>query len=283
MKAIFESISPDINQSFRYGIYQKEEFESPWHYHPEWELTYICESSGIRSVGNSIQGYFPGELVLLGPNLPHCWKSNNNKKYLSKSVFIQFDINLMGEGWIEKDEFAVIRKMLNACKYGLKFNKKAALQGGISLLGLEELPPVLRLIKILELLHELSSEKYELLSLGTHFNVNAIAFKRIGNIMAFVEQNHQSKITAEQLSSLVYMTPVSFSKFFKKTFNKTFTSYLNEYRINKACELLKETENSIEQISFETGYLNLSFFHRQFKLITKKTPAQYRLEFFKSI
>lgn len=281
MKAIFEPISKDINQSFRYGIYEKDAFETPWHYHPEWELTYICESSGIRSVGNSIQGYFPGELVLLGHNLPHCWKSNTQKKHLSKSVFIQFDTNLLGEGWVDKDEFLEIKKLLNACKYGVKFNKKAALKGGIRLLELENLPPILRLIRIIELLHELSIEKYELLSLGAHFDVNSKVSKRIGKIMEFVDENYQSKITSEQLSELVFMTPVSFSKFFKKTFNKTFTNYLNEYRISKACELLKETEDSVEQISFDAGYLNLSFFHRQFKQITKKTPAQYRLEFFK--
>tara|TARA_R110001583_G_scaffold21479_4_gene81650 strand:- start:6065 stop:6910 length:846 start_codon:yes stop_codon:yes gene_type:complete len=281
MKAVFEPVPNDLDQSFHYGIYNKEDFETPWHYHPEWELTFICESSGIRSVGNSIQGYFPNELVLIGPNLPHCWKSNFSKKNIAKSVFIQFNENLLGEGWIGKEEFSSIRKLLKASKYGIKFSSKISKWSGKKLLAMEHLIPMLRLIKILELLHVLSLEKYELLSLGAHFDVNATISKRIEKIMEFVENNYRVKITSEQLSDLVFMTPVSFSKFFKKMFNKTFTSYLNEYRISKACELLKETDCSIEQIAFETGYLNLSFFHRQFKSISKRTPAQYRVEFFK--
>lgn len=280
MKAVFEPISNNFDQSFHYGIYEKEEFETPWHYHPEWELTFICESTGIRSIGNSIQSYFPGELVLIGPNLPHCWKSNKAKLKSAKSVFIQFNDHLLGEGWIEKEEFVAIKRLMKASTYGLIFNEEVSNSVGEKLLEMKNKSPILRLIKILELLHKLSLSHYESLSLGVHFDVNSNISKRISKIMEYVENNYQHKITSDQLSELVFMTPVSFSKFFKKTFNKTFTSYLNEYRISKACELLKETDNSVEQISFETGYANLSFFHRQFKIFTKRTPAQYRSDFF---
>ncbi|GAA4939926.1 AraC family transcriptional regulator [Algibacter agarivorans] len=280
MKAIFEPISTDLNQSFHYDIFEKEAFESPWHYHPEWELTYICESSGIRSVGNAIHSYYPGELVLIGPNLPHCWKSNHAKMHIAKSVFIQFNENLLGKGWMEKDEFISINKLLKASYKGVVFHPKTAKIAGKKLLEMQHVSPMFRLLKTVGLLHELSLDRYESLSLGGHFNVNTNVSKRIQKIMEFVEHNYQNKISSQQLSDLVYMTPVSFSKFFKKTFNKTFTSYLNEYRISKACELLRESDNSVEQISFETGYSNLSFFHRQFKSITKRTPAQYRLAFY---
>lgn len=279
MKAIFQPISNDLNQSFHFDIFEKDDFETPWHYHPEWELTYICESSGIRSVGNSIQSYYPGELVLVGPNLPHCWKSNINKKKVAKSVFVQFNKNLLGEGWMDKDEFIAINKLLKASIHGVKFSEKSAKIGGEKLLNMKNLSPMMRLLRFVELLHELSLMNYEVLSLGADFDVNINASKRIQKIMEFVENNYQNKMTSLELSNLVYMTPVSFSKFFKKTFNKTFTSYLNEYRISKACELLRETDSSVEQISFEVGYFNLSFFHRKFKLITNRTPAQYRLSF----
>lgn len=279
MKAIFQPISNNLNQSFHYDIFEKDDFETPWHYHPEWELTYICESSGIRSVGNSIQSYYPGELVLVGPNLPHCWKSNSNKKKIAKSVFVQFNKSLLGEGWMEKDEFIAINKLLKASVHGVMFSKDTAKMGGKKLLHMEHLPPMIRLLRIVELLHELSLMDYDVLSLGADFDVNINASRRIQKIMEFVENNYQNKISSLELSDLVYMTPVSFSKFFKKRFNKTFTSYLNEYRISKACELLRETESSVEQISFEVGYFNLSFFHRKFKFITNRTPAQYRLSF----
>ncbi len=281
MKAVFEPISNSLNQSFHFGVFEKLEFETPWHYHPEWELTYITESTGIRSVGNSIQAYHPGELVLLGPNLPHCWKTNKATKQLAKSTVIQFKNDFLGEGWLEKDEFSLVKKMLDKSNYGLIFENLTANDIGEKMNLMKEMSPTLRLIEFIKLLHELSLENAKVLSLGASFNVNSIGSGRIKKIIDFVDKNYQTKIDSTQLGDLVFMTPVSFSKFFKKSFNKTFTSYLNEYRVSKACELLKESDISVEQIAFETGYPNLSFFHRQFKLFTKKTPANYRLEFYK--
>lgn len=276
MKAVLQHIDSTLNQSFHYEIYQKKEFETPWHYHPEWELTFIAESTGIRSVGNSIQTYKPGELVLVGPNLPHCWKTNRTTKKLSKSVVIQFNKDVLGEGWLEKEEFLFIKKMLQKSNFGLIFKKEIAKNVGKKMILMKDMSPTLRLIEFIKLLHDLSLAESKVLSLGTSFNVNSVVSERVKKIIDFVEKNYQHKIDASQLGALVFMTPVSFSKFFKKAFNKTFTSYLNEYRISKACELLKETDDSVEQIAFETGYPNLSFFHRQFKLFMKRTPAQYR-------
>ncbi|ARV16614.1 AraC family transcriptional regulator [Polaribacter sp. SA4-12] len=277
MKAILELIDSSLNQSFNYQVYERKEFETPWHYHPEWELTFIAESIGIRSVGNSIQAYKPGELVLVGPNLPHCWKTNKTTKRLAKSVVIQFKKDLLGVGWMEKNEFLSVKKMLQKSNFGLIFNELTALDIGKKMVLMKEMSPTLRLIEFIKLLHELSLAENEVLSLGTSFNVNSLVSDRVHKIIDFVEKNYQNKIDSSQLGELVFMTPVSFSKFFKKTFNKTFTSYLNEYRVSKACELLKEADISVEQIAFETGYPNLSFFHRQFKLFTKRTPAQYRI------
>ncbi|WP_166382906.1 helix-turn-helix domain-containing protein [Polaribacter sp. 11A2H] len=163
----------------------------------------------------------------------------------------------------------------------LIFNDITAKDVGGEMVSMKKMSPTLRLIEFIKLLHELSLEKYEVLSLVARFNVNSLVSDRIKNIIDFVDKNYQNKIDAAQLGDLVFMTSVSFSKFFKKTFNKTFTAYLNEYRVSKACELLKESETSVEQIAFETGYPNLSFFHRKFKLFTNKTPAQYRATFFK--
>ncbi|TRX60143.1 helix-turn-helix transcriptional regulator [Fulvivirga sp. M361] len=279
IKAVLEPVSHDPNQSFHFGIYDESSFESPWHFHPQWELTYIVNSSGIRSVGNSIRSYQTGELVLLGQKLPHCWKSNESENERARSIFIQFDEQLLGDHWMQKEEFSTIRQMLLESKYGLLFDRDTARRAGSVLEGMKLLTPMHRLLKVVELLYELSVTKYELLSLGAHFDTNEVVSKRIGSIISFVAEHYRTKITSDQLAELVFLTPVSFSKFFKRTFNKTFTVYLNEYRVSKACELLKRSDISVESIAYQSGYQNLSFFHRQFKAITRRSPAEYRKHF----
>lgn len=80
MKAHFEQVRPLPENSFRAFLHEVEEFDAPWHYHPEYELTLILASQGIRYVGNSMESFSEGDLVLLGPNLPHCWKNSGNLK-----------------------------------------------------------------------------------------------------------------------------------------------------------------------------------------------------------
>ncbi|KAA1246406.1 AraC family transcriptional regulator [Aquimarina sp. RZ0] len=81
------------------------------------------------------------------------------------------------------------------------------------------------------------------------------------------------------MADLVFLTEISFCKFFKRNFNKSFTNYLNEFRIRKSCQLLRQTNKKLLDIAEECGYENMSFFHRQFKKYIKKTPSEYRISF----
>ena len=277
MKAILEPVSPSPNQSFRYEVFEQAAFDYPWHYHPKWELTYIASSSGLRSVGNSIEAYQPGELTLLGPDLPHCWKSQPQEP--ARSVFIQWDDTVLGAGWVQQPEFAQVQRLLVDSKFGLIFEKSAALEAGKAMEAMATQSPLERLLALVSLLGKLSSEHYRFLSIGAHFDIDQAASERITKVIAFVETHYAQKIYAEQLAELVFMAPVSFSKFFSKTFNKTFTAYLNEYRISRACALLQTTADTVDEIAEQTGFQNLSFFHRQFKGLTQQTPLQYRKAF----
>src|SRR5690554_3786715 len=105
MKIHFESITPLESSSFKVSQYSKMEFDSPWHYHPEFELTYILSSQGVRYVGNTIENFYENDLVLLGPNLPHCWKNADHQPQVASAIVIQWKDNLLGNALTENTEF----------------------------------------------------------------------------------------------------------------------------------------------------------------------------------
>lgn len=276
MKAVLEHITQDFRHSFHCAKHKDIQFHSPWHYHPQWELTYIKKGSGISYIGNTIRNFCEGELVLVGRNLPHCWRSESSKNTRVESTFVQWDETLLGDNWLKKPEFSSIATLLKKSHKGILFNSESTK----SLIEqLEKLPnclPFERLWGFIAILQALSSMETKTISNEADFDTNIQVTKRIEKLIHYVETNYQNPITAIDLANITYLTPSSFSKFFRRVFQKTFTEYLNEFRISKACILLRNTDKPVEEIAFLCGYNNMAFFHRRFKKMIATTPALYR-------
>lgn len=276
MKAVLEQITQDFRHSFHCAKHEGLQFDSPWHYHPQWELTYITKGTGILYIGNTIRNFCEGELVLVGQNLPHCWRNEAIEDETVESTFFQWDENLLGEHWLAHPEFLAIASMLSQSHKGILFDSKATANVIKKIKGLTQLSPFDRLWQFVAILHELSAFDTKVISHEADFAINHQVSKRIDKLINFVENNYQNQISAADLANITYLTPSSFSKFFRKTFQKTFTAYLNELRISKACILLRNSDRQVEDIAFSCGYNNMAFFHRRFKKMMGTTPALYR-------
>ncbi|WP_370980013.1 helix-turn-helix domain-containing protein [Agaribacterium sp. ZY112] len=278
MKAQYEHIAAGQQQSFYSRNYQAKSFNSPWHYHPQWELTYIKKGEGLCYVGNSIRPFASGELVLVGSMLPHCWKSDETAGRV-ESIFAQWDDGLLGKDWLQQPELTRINKLLKDSDRGLIFSQTLSEELGRKLEMLCSLPPFDSLIALLRILQSLANSDYSYLSEGQSLSINANSSERIEKILQFVEQHYQQDIQIEQLCELCNMTQSSFARFFKRSLDKPFSHYLSEYRVNRASNLLKSSELSIEAIAYDVGFRNMSYFHRQFKKTFNSTPANYRRSF----
>lgn len=284
MKAQLEKISGSTQNSFKLFRYSKPQFDAPWHFHPEYELTYIVKSNGIRYVGDSVTEFEEGDFVLLGSNVPHCWKNVESQKENAESIVIQWNDDILGLGWQDKNEFAMVKNLLAASTRGVKFNREVTRRIKPVLFGMPKQSSFEKLISFLRILQLLAlSGNQELLS-GDNFTIKAslVESRNIDLVQNFVAKNYRNPMSLREVSNLVTMTEETFCRFFKRTFNKSFFTFVNEYKIKRACKLLIKSNDQVSEIAFESGYESLPFFYRQFKKFIGCTPLAYRKRYIKA-
>jgi len=275
MKAIFEDIpSKKGAASFYSTRISVPSFEFKWHYHPEYELTYILNGSGYRIVGNSHEHFSTGDLVLLGSNLPHTWWGKNEDESPSEAIVIQFS-NAFIEPFLQLQESQSIKELLAKASRGLRWDKEEMLFHSIKELGNQA--EFNRILSLLSILQTLSQKESTQLASDSYQNVLSKKFEsRINKVCSYLQLHFSESISLKQVADLVYMSESNFCKFFKKATSTTFSDYLNELRINEACHLLLSTEDNISKIAHDSGFESLSYFNRVFLKKMKITPSVFR-------
>jgi AraC-like DNA-binding protein/quercetin dioxygenase-like cupin family protein len=284
VKPMFEAVCSDDNSSFRALHFSCARFsdDHTWHCHPEYELAYVVSSEGTRFVGDSIQRYEPGDLVLLGPNLPHCWSDEQAEgtSTLPELIVLQFTHVSFGEGFLNLAEAQPLKHLLERCELGLHFAGKAVGQVGalmrsaVQQQGLERMLSVLRCLNILTSAPSatpLATEEYKI---GN--TLGPATQKRMDSIYRYIRENLDGGISQAGIAKSMNMTAAAFSRFFKAATGKTFVAFVNTLRINEACRRLNQTDESITEIAFACGYNNMSNFNRQFLTIKGMNPSAYR-------
>ncbi len=229
MKPQLEVIIQSEKNSYMTCSCAKEKFDTPFHYHPEYELTYIVSSKGFRYIGNRIDGFEENDLVLLGPNIPHCWKNFQHATDLSAAMVFHWRNDLLGYNWREKKEFNSINCMLTKATHGLQFTSKTAKNVKSKMQLALKGAPFENLLVFLEVLHELAHGKSTQLVSSSGFanQLNAIHLERLNIINNFIEKNYKNKIMLSEVADLVHLSPESFCRYFSKVTNHTFVDYLN--------------------------------------------------------
>ena len=270
------------HESFTVSHHRLPRFLNVWHYHQELELVYIEKSTGTKFIGDCIEQFSPGDLVMIGSCLPHLWL-NDTKYFESKGLIaaakvIHFHPDCFGKGFFNIPEMHKIHKIIEDTKVGVRIEGKSKdkiIRLIESLFYENEFDKVMSLLKILRLI----AEEPEKTFLSSHSFINSYAKNpntKLDKVYEFILNNFKEEINLNRIADLVHMNPSAFSRYFKQTTNKTFVQFLNEVRIGYACKILmNQGDKNISEIAFECGYKNLSNFNRQFKLITKKTPRDY--------
>ena len=283
-KASVEILTPAKRESFLITQFDKRCFQAPFHFHPEYELTYILEGNGKRFVGNNMSGFQSNDLVFVGSNVPHCWKLSPPKNTKASSIVIQFNKSFLGKGFFERPEIANIQKLLTRSQEGIEFRGKINESTKESLLQvMDQKNNFKRLILFLEILHKLSvSKEYILLNKNSSISDQSENNReRINKVFAYIVDNFHKDISLNKAAQIIGMTPNAFCKYFKKTTRKTFMETVINYRINFATQQLIQTDKIISDVCFESGFGDMSHFYKMFTARMKVSPLNYRKQFLK--
>ena len=257
--------------------------EQDWHYHKELELIYFMKSTGTRYLGNSIGNFGPGELYLIGSNVPHLFR--NDKEYYASHeeseavdlIVVKFEKDFLGKTFSDLTETSKIQLLFEKANKGLKFSKAATYlvhSHMVGLVGSQGLASVIGILNILDILS--ISENYEVLcSEQISHTFKKDEKERMAKIISFLNENFEEKIELQEVASIANMTPNAFCRYFKKRTKKSFSQFLNEIRIRNACKLLIEGKLQIATICYQSGFNTLTNFNRQFKSFMNITPSEY--------
>lgn len=282
MEIIYEKIFVSHKHSFITRRLQMDPNSHKIHSHMNFELNYITSGAGKRIVGNSISSYAEGDLVLLGPNIPHCWEVlETGAETPPECIVTHFYENIISSDFFNIPELEDVVDLLKNAGNGIWFKGKKTEKVGQTLKKMATLSGMERYIELLKVFNLLLQiEDREILALPSSLpNSYDKDHDQINKIYEYVFNNIQSGIKLKEASALVYMEPGSFCRYFKKKTNQTFMDYVKNVRIGIAAKLLSETDKQITQICYECGYNNLANFNHYFKVIMKKTPSEYRKDF----
>ncbi|GAB3647052.1 AraC family transcriptional regulator [Echinicola sediminis] len=252
------------------------------HYHLETQIMVILEGEGTYFIGDAIGNFKAGDIFLLGSNLPHFFRSD--KPYYeetsglrSRNISILFAVETLGKDLMDLPEFHGVKQLLYHSKRGLLIqgnSRKRLFESAHKIASKKGLDRLIYLLKILNRL----SKSQELIPLS-HINFELEArpsdTKKVNVVIRFIMDNFTRDISLSEAADVANLSVNAFCRFFKQHTRKTFSQFLNEIRIGHACKLLIEEGYSVKEVAFDSGYFNISYFNRQFKLITGHTPSEY--------
>lgn len=277
-KPAFENVQLEATESIRVLQYSCPAFQSnhTWHFHPQYEISLILKGSGKRFIGDHIGTFYPGDLVLVGPNIPHCWISDDGQVE-NEMLVVQFDPMFLGDTFYSIPEAQNIRKLLIASSQAVLFAKDSLGEAEQWLENIRSHSGLSRIAHLLLLCDALCHCEQQLLTSDNYrLEQSSRGADRLTNAINYVKNHLAEEIKQPEVARLVNMAPQSFSRFFRAQTGRTFVSFVNEIRITEACHLLATTDKDVLEIALSCGYANISHFNRKFLENKQLTPSRYR-------
>jgi len=250
-----------------------------WHFHDEYELHLIVATSGKAFVGDWIGPFQPGHLVLCGPRLPHNWISLDLPEggVAERDLVIQFPHEPIAHAAEMIPELADVMPLLERARHGIEFFGLSE-RAHAHWLGVKHTRGMQRFAAFCDFLADLAQcTDYRLLSnVQMQGEDDDTAVEQINAIVDRIAGDASKPLSAGDVAAELGMSESRFSRFFRRATGNTFTDFVNRVRVNRACQLLMETDRLVTHICYEVGFNNVANFNRRFLEIKGMTPSEFR-------
>jgi AraC-like DNA-binding protein len=280
MKLIYEKLTLGSDEGSTFKEIRTRQFLCPWHVHSELELILTLQFRGYRMIGDDITPITPGDLVLVGPNLPHIWQLDECRSAPEevRIVLMQFVEDFLGEDFWSIPATYPLRQLFKRARLGLCFTGQTREHVTRIMLDMRATTGLRRMVQFLTVLEILASESecHALASSGYNVVLNPFAQERMDRVFHYLTERLDQPVNQQEVARRAGLSDGAFSRFFKLHFGRTFPEFVNELRVGRACRLLTETDQKITNIAFDCGFNNLSNFNRQFSRLKGTTPREFR-------
>jgi AraC-like DNA-binding protein len=279
MKPQFEQVTVAPGESWTLLWRELPQLPFLWHFHPEYELTLTLNARGQRHVGDSLENFESGDLVLLGPNQPHTWAGSERPDEAAPMLAI---VVWFSSAWLERlidtwPELSGLRRLTADAGRGMHFSRSAVAQVEPLMRSLHELDAAQRLPVVLQILTQLTRDPgVRLLATHGHAPAGDKVQGRMARVLARLHGDPAHPPSAQELADEAALSVGAFHRFFKRHTGMTMLDYLAQLRIGMACQLLIDTDRPIGVIAMEAGYPSVAHFNRQFLARKAMTPRAFR-------
>ena len=250
-----------------------------WHHHPEYELTLTLNSRGQRLVGDHVGEYEDGDVVLVGPNLPHTWCSASCVDPQQPHVAI---VAWFADAWASElvalmPEFSRVGAMLKEARRGVHFSRAASAEVRPLIESLPAASSDVRLVLLLQVLRRLANdEERAVLSDPMMAAARVVEDLRLRKVLEHLNSNFDQSVDVPKLAEIACVSPSALHRIFQRHTKLTPIAYVMRLRIGRACALLMNNSSNIAGVAQQVGYRSLANFNRQFRLIKGITPKEFR-------
>ncbi len=268
------------SRGFVVTSFQKARVDFHWHFHPEFELTFIEKGGGVRHVGRSILAFGDGDFCLLGRNLPHAYGADPGGKSGARWTVMHFMPDAWGDAFWALPQTWRVRQLLAQAGHGIKFEGRES-EACATLLRRLVAPsprdvPMAIWVELFDRLARIR-ERRLLNPADCTRRDNGVIDPRLRKILVWIEaQADSDTLTQRAAAGHSGMSAPAFSRFFGHHLGRPFHLYVNEVRIARTCSRLIHSDAPVSEIAFQSGFGNLSNFNRRFREIAGCTPREYR-------
>lgn len=289
IKPSFHKVPLKSGDSFSVRRDLRPHFESIWHYHPEMELHYTVKGTGVKFIGDNVSNFSDGDMIFLGPNLPHTWRCaeeffQNDPGLHVEAIVLHFLPDCFGKEFLSIPETALIRDFFEASKRGFLIKEPAKsiivklLNDSLESEGIDRVIIMVNILK--QLINADKSNISDFSNLSPNIDIKMSLFD---SIYSYALKNYNREISLDEIANHANMSISSFCRTFKVITKKTFVDFLIEIRVSNACRYLIEEDLDIQSVALKSGFNNLSNFYRQFKKIKGCTPLFYKNEYLNNL